>query len=162
MLTVGAKRSFGPILDAMIVGILQALFQVGLVLAILHILPAWAGTAAMIAAALFLAVAGLSRYFADPKPGSDKPDAGLPSPLAGPENWGAAVFLAGAASSGALTLAAAFAGLTLLSAFAMAVWAVAGWSGCADLESGWHRRHLDWGFGLLMFIAATTAVLAGG
>jgi hypothetical protein len=163
MLTAGAERAFKPVIDSMIASICAWLVLFALALGLLHLLPSWASGAAVILAALLLAVSGLTRYMADP--GNLQQQAGAALPLAhlrSAESWAVAFFLAGSALSGSVTLAAAFAGLTLLTASGLGLWAVAGWSGCQYLSSGWHRRHFDWGFGILMFVAAIAALVPGG
>ena len=162
MLAAGAGRALKPVVEGMISSISSVLLLFALSLAALYSLPPWMSKVSMVLASLLLALAGLSRYLNDP-------DAGRPAVttvswqsaqiFSSPESWGVAVFLAGSALSGSVTLAAAFAGLTLLSAFALAVWAIAGWSGCAYLTSGWHRRHLDWAFGILMVVAALASLV---
>ncbi|GAB5463539.1 hypothetical protein [Hoeflea alexandrii] len=166
MLTAGAERAFKPVIDGMIASICGWLVLFALALGVLHLLPSWMSGAAVILAALLLAVSGLTRYMADPGYPQQQGGAGGPAlplqHLRSPESWAVAFFLAGSALSGSVTLAAAFAGLTLLTASGLGLWAVAGWSGCQYLSSGWHRRHLDWGFGILMFVAAIAALMPGG
>ena len=167
MLTAGAERTFRPVLDGMISSICGWLSLFALALGVLHLLPQWVSGTAMVLASLLLALSGLTRYMADPgNPGQQ--EAGFVRPalplqhLKSPESWAVAFFLAGSALSGSMTLAAAFAGLTLLTASGLSLWAAAGWSGCQYLTSGWHRRHLDWGFGILMFVAAIASLAPGG
>ena len=169
MLTAGAARTFKPVLDGMIASLCGWLLLFGLSLGILHLLPPWANSAGMILASLYLALAGLTRYLADPgatrqarQPASGPQASPLPlQQLQSPESWAVAMFLAGSALSGSVTLAAAFVGLILLTTFGLSLWAAAGWSGCAYLTSGWHRRHLDWAFGILMFVAAIASLAPG-
>ncbi|MCC0033875.1 MAG: hypothetical protein H6887_01255 [Hoeflea sp.] len=167
MLTAGAERTFKPVLDGMVSSICSWLSLFALALAVLHLLPQWASGTAMVLASLLLALSGLTRYMADPgnplqqEAGSVRPALPLQH-LKNPESWAVAFFLAGSALSGSMTLAAAFTGLTLLTASGLGLWAVAGWSGCQYLTSGWHRRHLDWGFGILMFVAAIASLAPGG
>jgi hypothetical protein len=167
MLAAGAERTFRPVIDGMVASLCGWLLLFGLALGVLSLLPSWTSGAAMIFAALLLAMAGLTRYLADPgNPG--QPVTAVAGPalplqhLQSPESWAVAFFLAGSAISGSVTLAAAFAGLTLLTAFGLSLWALAGWSGCQYLTSGWHRRHLDWTFGILMFVAAMASMVPGG
>ena len=166
MLTAGAERTLKPVIDGMIASICSWLLLFALALGMLHLLPSWASGAAVILAALVLAASGLTRYMADPgKPWQQAGRAGLALPLEhlrSVESWAVAFFLAGSALSGSVTLSAAFAGLTLICVSGLCLWALAGWSGCQYLTSGWHRRHLDWGFGILMFVAAIAALTPGG
>ncbi|KJS08413.1 MAG: hypothetical protein VR78_18250 [Hoeflea sp. BRH_c9] len=165
MLAAGAARTFRPVLDGMIASLCGWVALFGLALVALHFSPPWVAGVSMVLASLVLALAGLSRYLAQPARSADPaPSAGGSSlqHLRSPESWAVAVFLAGSALSGSLTLAAAFAGLTLLTAFGLSLWAMAGWSGCQYLTSGWHRRHLDWGFGILMFMAAIASLVPAG
>ncbi|SOE17409.1 hypothetical protein SAMN05877838_2308 [Hoeflea halophila] len=167
MLAAGAARTVRPVLDTMFVSLCGWLLLFGLALGLLRLLPAWIGGAAVIFASLLLAVAGLSRYMADPGTRRD-PVAAITHPalprhyLQSPESWAVAFFLAGSAAGGSVTLAAAFAGLTLLTIFSLALWATAGWAGCQYLASRWHRRHLDWGLGILMFFAAMASLTPSG
>lgn len=166
MLAAGAERTFKPVIDGIIASICGWLILFALALGLLHLLPAWASSVSMVLASLFLAMAGLTRYLADPgaarQPALAPGIAPLPLLQArSPESWAVTVFLAGSALSGSVTLAAAFAGLTVLTAFGLSLWAMAGWSGCQYLTSGWHRRHLDWGFGILMFVAAIASLVPG-
>ncbi|MEQ8479950.1 MAG: hypothetical protein RIC18_04765 [Hoeflea sp.] len=166
MLTAGAERSFRPVLDGMILSICGRLSMFALALGMLYLLPPWMSGTSMVLASLVLALSGLTRYMADPGSPWQQP-AGPVSPalpvqyLKSLEGWAVVFFLAGSALSGSMTLAAAFTGLVLLTASGLGLWAAAGWSGCEYLTSGWHRRHLDWGLGLLMFIAAIAALLVG-
>lgn len=163
MLAAGAERTVKPVIDGMIASLCGWLLLFGLALGVLQLLPAWISGASMIFASLVLAVAGLSRYMADPGAVRD-PAAAISQPaiprhhLQSPESWAVAFFLAGSAAGGSMTLAAAFVGLTLLTSFSLALWATAGWSGCQYLTSRWHRRYLDWAFGILMFIAAVASL----
>ncbi len=166
MLAAGAERTFRPVIDGMIASICGWLLLFALALAVLHLLPSWASGLAIVFASLLLAMAGLSRYLADP--GNQRQSVfsaasrALPiHHLRSPESWAVAFFLAGSAVSGSMTLAAAFTGLTLLTTFGLSLWAMAGWSGCQHLTSGWHRRHLDWTFGILMFVAAVASLVPG-
>lgn len=167
MLTAGAERTFRPVIDGMVSSICGWLSLFALALGVLHLLPHWVSGMAMVLASLLLALSGLTRYMADPgSPRQQQAVSGHPTlpvqHLKSPESWAVAFFLAGSALSGSMTLAAAFAGLTLLTASGLALWAVAGWSGCQYLTSGWHRRHLDWGFGILMFVAAIASLAPAG
>lgn len=179
MLAAGAARSLRPVLDGMVASIGGEVMLFALAFGALHLFAPWVSSTTMIFAALLLALSGLGRYVATPPEGcgpdqADEADmarvlafrpnaAMLPmGHVKSAESWALALFLAGAASSGSVSLAGAFAGLTLLSAAGLAIWALAGWSGCLHLASSWHRRHLDWGLGLLMFFAATAAIFAGG
>lgn len=166
MLAAGAERAIKPVVDGMIASICSWLLLFAMALGALQVLPAWMSGAAMVLASLLLAMAGLTRFMADPdnprQPVVADGDPALPlQHLTSPESWAVAFFLAGSAVSGSVTLSAAFAGLTLLTALGLSLWAVAGWSGCAYLTSGWHRRHLDWGFGILMFVAAIASLAPG-
>jgi hypothetical protein len=167
MLAAGAERTFKPVLDSMIASICGWLLLFGIAFVILQLLPQWASGVAMFLASVFLAMAGLTRYLADPgnprQPviAATRPAFPLQN-LRSPESWAVTVFLAGSAHSGTVTLAAAFVGLTAMTAFGLSLWAIAGWSGCQHLTSGWHRRHLDWGFGILMFLAAIASLAPGG
>ncbi|VVT17939.1 hypothetical protein [Hoeflea sp. EC-HK425] len=167
MLTAGAERTFKPVIDGMISSICGWLSLFALALGVLHLMPQWMSGTAMVLASLLLALSGLTRYMADPGTPLEQEAAPvrptLPvQNLQSPESWAVAFFLAGSALSGSVTLASAFAGLTLLTASGLGLWAVAGWSGCLYLSSGWHRRHFDWGFGILMFVAAIAALMPGG
>ena len=167
MLAAGANRAFGPILDGILIGLCSWLLLFAAALGALHLLPAWCATAAIIGAALVLATAGLARYAADPGHPRQPADPASPSLLPwrhikSPESWAVAFLLAGSAATGSFTLAAAFAALTLLTTSGLGLWAAAGWSGCLHLSSGWNRRHLDWGFGLLMFVAAIASLAPAG
>ena len=163
MLAAGAARSFKPVLDGMIASLCGWLLLFGLALGVLQFLPTWMSGAAMVFASLLLALAGLGRYMADPGTARD-PVAPFTQKLLplhhlqSPESWAVAFFLAGSSASGSVTLAAAFVGLTLLTTFGLSLWALAGWSGCQYLTSRWHRRHLDWAFGILMFVAAIASL----
>jgi len=164
MLAAGAGHTFKPVIDGIIASLCGWLLLFALALAALHISPAWMSSVSMVLASLLLALAGLSRYLADPtrpiEPAPQADQSSLPLHLMqSPESWAVAVFLAGSALSGTVTLAAAFIGLTVLTAFGLSLWAMAGWSGCAYLTSGWHRRHLDWAFGILMFVAAIASLV---
>ncbi|MEM5473366.1 hypothetical protein WNZ14_16670 [Hoeflea sp. AS60] len=166
MLAAGAERTFKPVIDGMIASICGWLLLFGLALGALSLLPVWTSSLAIIFASLVLAMAGLSRYLADPS-NPRQPVVSAASPalplhhLQSPESWAVAFFLAGSAISGSMTLAAAFTGLTLLTTFGLSLWAMAGWSGCQHLTSQWHRRHLDWTFGILMFVAAIASLVPG-
>lgn len=164
MLATGAERSFRLVADGMIASISGGLMLFALALACLHLSPAWVSSLSMFGASLILAMAGLARYLADPAaPGQAAPAANIATlslqHLRSTESWAVAVFLAGSALSGSLTLAAAFAGLTLLSVIGLSLWAMAGWTGCAYLTYGWHRRHLDWTVGILLFVAAMASLV---
>jgi len=162
MLAAGAERTLKPVFDGIVSSLCGVLLLFALALAALYSLPLWLSKVSMVLASLLLALAGLSRYLNAPDTGHPTATAGswLPSQtLRNPESWAVAVFLAGSTLNGSVTLAAAFAGLTVLTAFALAVWAIAGWSGCAYLTSGWHRRHLDWAFGILMVVAALASLV---
>tara|TARA_R110002020_G_scaffold18931_28_gene65537 strand:- start:10906 stop:11409 length:504 start_codon:yes stop_codon:yes gene_type:complete len=164
MLAAGAERAFKPVLDGLVSSLCGWLSLLGLALCALFVLPPWVNGGAMILASLYLALAGLARYVSDPGPSSrTHPAPGLSAlpwqQMRSPESWAVAIFLAGSALSGSLTLAAAFAGLTLLAALGLCLWALAGWSGCLHLRSDWHRRHLDWGFGILLFVAAMASLI---
>ncbi|MEQ8305879.1 MAG: hypothetical protein RIA09_04900 [Hoeflea sp.] len=166
MLTAGAGKSFKPVIDGMILSICGWLSMFALALGMLYLLPPWMSGTSMVLASLLLALSGLTRYMADPgSPWQQQAGAvrsALPVQyLKSLESWAVVFFLAGSALSGSMTLAAAFAGLVLLTATGLSLWAAAGWSGCEYLASGWHRRHLDWGLGLLMFVAAVAALLVG-
>lgn len=166
MLAAGAERTFKPVIDGMVTSICGWLLLFGLALAMLHLLPPWTSGVAMFFASLLLAMAGLTRYLAAPnnprQPVIAATRPALPlQHLQSPESWAVAFFLAGSAVSGSVTLATAFAGLTLLTTFGLSLWAIAGWSGCQYLTSGWHRRHLDWAFGILMFVAAIASLVPG-
>ncbi|WP_417407785.1 hypothetical protein [Hoeflea sp.] len=166
MLAAGAERTFKPVLDGMITSICGWLLLFGIAFVVLQLLPPWASGVAMFLASLLLAMAGLTRYLADPGNPRQPVMAAIRPPfplqqLQSPESWAVTVFLAGSAHSGTVTLAAAFVGLTLLTTFGLSLWAIAGWSGCQHLTSGWHRRHLDWAFGILMFIAAIASMVPG-
>ncbi|WP_394689963.1 hypothetical protein [Hoeflea sp.] len=179
MLSAGAAHSLRPVVDGMVASIGGELVLFALAFGGLHLFAPWVSSTTMIIAALMLALSGLGRYVATPPRGygpgqadeadmarvlAFKPNAALlpMDHFKSAESWALALFLAGAASSGSVSLAGAFAGLTLLSAAGLGVWALAGWSGCLHLASNWHRRHLDWGLGLLMFFAATAAIFSGG
>ena len=166
MLSAGAARAIRPVIDGMIASISGWLLLFALALSGLHLLPGWVSSLAMISASLLLAMAGLSRFLADPSApkhalGHSSASAHPLQNLQSPESWAVAVFLAGSALSGTVTLASAFVGLTLLTAFGLSLWAIAGWSGCQYLTSGWHRRHLDWAIGILMFVAAMASLVPG-
>jgi len=166
MLMAGAERTFKPVIDGMISSTCGWLLLFGLALGVLQLLPPWTSGVAMVIASLLLALAGLTRFLADPgnprQPVIAAIHPALPlQQLQSPESWAVAFFLAGSAVSGSVTLAAAFAGLTLLTTFGLSLWAMAGWSGCQYLTSGWHRRHLDWAFGILMFVAAIASLVPG-
>lgn len=163
MLAAGAARTFKPVLDGLIASLCGWLLLFALALVALYLVPPWASGVGMVLASLLLALAGLGRYFADPAASGEylpsASNSALPlQHLKSPESWAVAVFLAGSALSGTVTLAAAFIGLTVLTAFGLSLWAMAGWSGCQYLTSGWHRRHLDWSFGILMFVAAIASL----
>mgnify|MGYP003674751020 CR=1 FL=1 len=179
MLAAGAARSLRPVVDGMVASIGGGLMLFALAFGALHFFAAWVSSTAMIIAALFLALSGLGRYVATPPGGygpgeadeadmarvlAFKPDAAmLPMDhFKSAESWALALFLGGAAGSGSVSLSGAFAGLTLLSAAALGIWALAGWSGCLHLASNWHRRHLDWAFGILMFVAALASLAPSG
>jgi hypothetical protein len=176
MLSAGAAGSLRPVFDNMVASISGGLLQFTLAFGTLHFFEAWVGSTAMILASLLLAVSGLARYFDAPRGGYDMREADMmPAHPAEPdaallpmehfksaESWAVAFFLAGATCSGAVSLAAAFAGLIMFSAAGLGIWALAGWSGCLHLASNWHRRHLDWGLGLMMFFAAVAAICAVG
>jgi hypothetical protein len=166
MLTAGAERSFKPVIDGMILSICGWLSMFALALCVLYLLPPWMSGTSMVLASLLLALSGLTRYMADPGNPWQRQAVAVRSALPveclkSLESWAVVFFLAGSALSGSMTLAAAFAGLVLLTATGLSLWAAAGWSGCEYLTSGWHRRHLDWGLGLLMFVAAVAALLVG-
>lgn len=166
MLATGAERSLRLVADGMVASLSGGLMLFAVALAGLHLLPSWVSSVSMVLASLLIAMAGLARYLADPgAPAQDAPEANIAAlslqHLRSPESWAVAVFLAGSALSGSMTLAMAFAGLTLLSAIGLSLWAMAGWSGCAYLTYGWHRRHLDWTVGILMFVAAMTSLVPG-
>lgn len=163
MLAAGAQRTLKSVLDCLVASLCGWLVPFGAALGILALLPPWAAGAASVLALLFLALAGLARYVADPNAPARPRRRSLPPPfeqLGSPESWAVALFLAGSAITGSLTLATAFAGLTLMAAFGLSLWALAGWSGCGHLTSGWQRRHLDWALGVLMFVAATASLVA--
>lgn len=181
MLAAGAARSLRPVVDSMVASIGGGLMMFALALGALHFFAPWVSSVAMVGAALLLALSGLARYIMAPPGGYGRgpgeADAAVGAQASGlapgaallpmeqfrsAESWALALFLAGAAGSGSISLSFAFAGLTLLSAAGLGIWALAGWSGCLHLASNWHRRHLDWGLGLLMFFAATAAVFAVG
>ncbi len=150
MLTAGAERTFKPVIDGMISSIRGWLSLFALALGVLHLMPQWMSGTAMVLASLLLALSGLTRYMADPGTPLEQEAAPvrptLPAQdLQSPESWAVAFFLAGSALSGSMTLAAAFAGLTLLTASGLSLWAMAGWSGCRYLTSGWHRRTFSTG-----------------
>lgn len=165
MLAAGAEKAIRPVVDGMITSLCGWLAMFGLTLGLLALSAAWVSTAAMILASLYLALAGLARYLAEPATDTQsprcRPASVLPLQyLQSPECWAAAVFLAGSTLCGSVTLAAAFAGLVLLTTFGLSLWAMAGWSGCRFLASGWQRRYLDWAFGLLMFVAAISSLFS--
>lgn len=167
MLATGAERSFRLVADGMIASISGGLVLFAMAVAGLHLLPSWVSSVSMIVASLILAMAGLARYLADPGATQEvAPEANIVTlslkHLQSPESWALAMFLAGSTLSGSMSLATAFAGLTLLSVFGLSLWAMAGWSGCAYLGYGWHRRHLDWAFGILMFVAAVASLAPPG
>jgi hypothetical protein len=66
MLAAGAGRTFKPVIDGMIASLCGWLLLFALALAALHISPAWMSSVSMVVASLLLALAGLSRYLADP------------------------------------------------------------------------------------------------
>jgi hypothetical protein len=117
-----------------------------LALGALHFFAAWVSSMAMVGAALLLALSGLARYILAPPGGYGR----------GPGEADAAV------SAQAHRLAPGAELLPMEHFRSTESWALAGWSGCLHLASSWHRRHLDWGLGLLMFFAATAAVFSGG
>ncbi|OCW55831.1 hypothetical protein [Hoeflea olei] len=163
MLAAGAERTLRAVLDCLLASLFGWLLPFGVALGVLLLLPPWAAGATSILALLFLALAGLARYVADPDAPAPPRRHSPPPPfehLGSPESWAVAMFLAGSALTGSLTLATAFAALTLMAAVGLGMWALAGWSGCGHLVSGWHRRHLDWALGMLMFVAATASLIA--
>jgi hypothetical protein len=161
MLSAGAAGSLRPVFDNMVASISGGLLQFTLAFGTLHFFEAWVSSTAMILASLLLAVSGLARYFDAPRGGYDmreadmmpvhpaEPDAAmLPMELSRAPKAGRWRSFLPAPCSGAVSLAAAFAGLIMFSAAGLGIWALAGWSGCLHLASSWHRRHLDWGLGL--------------
>lgn len=166
MFRAGGQRMLRPVIDAFTANLVGWLLMFAVALAALYFFPAWASSVAIFVSAIFLALAGAARYLAPPGafardlPAATRSSAFLPVPRAG-EAWAMAFFLAGSALTGSVTLAVAFAGLTVLTVLGLCLWAAAGWSGCQMLSSGWHRRHLDWAFGIFLFVAGIAALLPG-
>lgn len=166
MLKAGSQRHIRPVVDALTLSLTAWLAMFAAALGSVYLMPLWAGRTMVVLAIFYLILTGLTRYLAQPRAIESAAGhlsaaaAGLQQLKSG-DAWAVVMFVAGSASNGTLTLASAFAGLTLLITMSLGAWAVAGWSGCQLLNSAWHRRHLDWALGIFLFIAGVTALLPG-